>query len=283
MIHRPLNLEELRTFVAIHEAGTFRAAALRVHLSPSAVSLQIGNLEALLGCRLFHRNARGVMLTEEGERLLPQARDLLRLSQATLSDFQGDAVRGGLQLSAPHDLGVSLVPDLLRRLREVHPGLRIDVQLARTDQVIESFTAGRSAVALFNDVGPAALPVEDLASEPLLWLEARGGRACETAPLPLAVAEPGCAWREAALAALSREGIGYRIAYGSDTSMGQLAALRADLAVAALPRSMLGHDLQEVPAARGLPALPRTHIRVAQDGSALAGAVAQTLRRMPLR
>ncbi|MCA0851447.1 LysR family transcriptional regulator [Salipiger thiooxidans] len=277
---RPLNLDELRTFLAIQETGTFRAAAARVNLSASAVSLQISNLEAVLGCRLFHRNARGVALTEEGDRLLPKARELLRLSQAALSAFDGGSIKGALHLSAPHDLGVSLVPGLLGRLREAYPDLRVDVRLAATDQVIESFTAGRSAVALFNDVGPATLTVEGLTEEPLVWAEARGGVASEQQPLPLAVAEVGCAWRDAALQALAQSGISYRVAYASDTSMGQVAALRADLAVAVLPKSMLGHDLQEVPAGRGLPALPRTHIRVAHDGGTLAEAVVGTLRKM---
>ncbi|MCA0996613.1 LysR family transcriptional regulator [Alloyangia pacifica] len=283
MTTRPLNLEELRTFLAIQESGTFRAAAARVNLSASAVSLQISNLEAVLGCRLFHRNARGVALTEGGERLLPSARELLRLSQATLSDFDDAAVRGALHLAAPHDLGVSLVPGLLARLREAYPDLRVDVRLAATDQVIESFTTGQSAVALFNDVGPATLAVEALTEEPLVWAEARGGVASEQQPLPLAVAEVGCAWRDAALQALAQAGITYRVAYGSDTSMGQVAALRADLAVAVLPKSMLGHDLQEVPDGRGLPVLPRTQVRVAYDGGPLAEAVVSTLRKMSPR
>lgn len=61
--NRTLNLDALRSFVAICETGSFRRAAVRVHKSPSAVSLQIGKLEELLGTRLLERDARNVALT----------------------------------------------------------------------------------------------------------------------------------------------------------------------------------------------------------------------------
>jgi DNA-binding transcriptional LysR family regulator len=86
------------------------------------------------------------------------------------------------------------------------------------------------------------------------------------------VADVGCAWRDAALNALQKAGQPYRIAYTSDTSMGQVAALRADLAVAALPQSLADRDLAEAPPHHNLPRLPRTHIRAANDGSELARA-----------
>jgi DNA-binding transcriptional LysR family regulator len=99
------------------------------------------------------------------------------------------------------------------------------------------------------------------------------------------VAELGCAWRGAALDALQTAGRPYRVAYSSDTSMGQVAAIRADLAVAALPQSLADRDLVEAPSHHGLPQLPDTHIRVADDGSELARAfvamVAADMRSRP--
>lgn len=268
--NRTLNLDGLRSFVAICETGSFRRAAARVHKSPSAVSLQIARLEDLLGARLLHRDARHVDLTECGETLLGQARKLLGINDETLALFQRSALAGRLRLFAPHDLGVSLVPDVLRRLARIHPGVRVDVRLGTSEAVLKSITDGSASLILFNDVGPSAIQARDLFSEPLKWMMLDGGRAVRTEPLPLAVAEVGCAWRDAALGALQTAARQYRIAYSSDTSMGQVAALRADLAVAALPRSLLSRDLVEVPAHHDLPRLPVTHIRVADDGSDLA-------------
>lgn len=270
--NRTLNLDALRSFVAICETGSFRRAAARVHKSPSAVSLQIGKLEELLDARLLDRDARRVALTDEGSTLLGQARHLLGVNDETLALFRRSPLAGRLCLSAPHDLGVSLVPGLLRRLAELHPGVHVDVRLATSEAVKRDITEGSANLALFNDVGPSAIPARDLFSEPLKWLILDGGRAARQDPLPLAVAEVGCAWRDVALNALQAAGRPYRIAYSSDTSMGQVAALRADLAIAALPLSLADRDLIEAPAHYKLPELPLTHVRVADDGSDLARA-----------
>lgn len=270
--NRTLNLDALRSFVAICETGSFRRAAARVHKSPSAVSLQIGKLEELLGARLLDRDARHVALTGQGETLLGQARRLLGLNDETLALFRRSPLAGRLCLSAPHDLGVTLVPSLLRRLAEVHPGVHVDVRLGTSEAVQKGITDGSVNLALFNDVGESTIRTQDLFSEPLKWLVLNGGGAVQKDPLPLAVAEVGCAWRDAALNALQAAGRTYRVAYSSDTSMGQAAALRADLAVAALPLSLADHDLVEAPSHYDLPQLPLTHIRVADDGSELARA-----------
>ncbi|MGX1495346.1 DNA-binding transcriptional LysR family regulator [Labrenzia sp. MBR-25] len=270
---RTLSLDALRSFIAICDTGSFRRAALRVHKSPSAVSLQIGKLEELLGARLLDRDARHVELTEQGGTLLGQARRILGLNDETLALFSRSPIAGHLRLSAPHDLGVSLVPRLLRRLAEVHPGVHVDVRLGTSEAVQHGIKDGSVNLALFNDVGASNIRARDLFSEPLKWLVLDGGSAVRQNPLPLAAAEVGCAWRDAALNALEMSGRAYRVAYSSDTSMGQVAALRADLAIAALPLSLADRDLVEAPAHYELPQLPPTHIRVADDGSELARAV----------
>lgn len=270
--NRTLNLEALRSFVAICETGSFRLAAEQVRKSPSAVSLQIGKLEDSLGVRLLDRDARHVALTDQGGTLLGQARRLLGLNDETLALYERSPLLGRLCLSAPHDLGVTLVPGLLRRLAEIHPGVHVDVRLGTSEAVRKSIKDGSANLALFNDVGASEVPTQDLFSEPLRWLVLDGGRAVQKDPLPLAVAEVGCAWRDAALNALDTAHRTYRVAYSSDTSMGQVAAVRADLAVAALPQSLADRDLVKASSHYNLPQLPLTHIRVADDGSELASA-----------
>lgn len=267
---KALSLDALRTFIAIIETGSFRRASERVHRSPSAVSLQIATLEDILGVRLFHRNARRVLLTEDGDALLGHARRLVELNDETLARFHRPAVSGRITLAAAHDLGVSLVPGLLRRLAAVYPDLRVDVRLGTGGAVREVIASGGANLVLFNEVGPDTVGAQDLTSEPLAWLMREGGRAIRQSPLPLAIAEIGCAWRDAALGCLDAAGVGYRIAYASDTSMGQVAALRADLAVAALPASLAGQGLVKAPALYGLPPLPDNTVRAVSDGGELA-------------
>ncbi|WP_289034855.1 LysR family transcriptional regulator [uncultured Roseibium sp.] len=268
--NRAFNLDAVRSFVAICETGTFRRAAARVNLSPSAVSLHIAKLEEQVGVRLMTRDARHIALTEQGEVMLGYGRKLLGVNAEAMAYFRGSSLAGRLRLVAPFDLGVSLVPGLLNKLAETHPAIVVDVRLETSDAVQSIFADGQAGVALFNEVEEPGLQVRELASEPLVWLMNEGGRAIERSPLPLAIAEIRCAWRRAALQALDATGIPYRVAYSSDTSAGQLAALRADLAVAALPISLAKDGLVEVSGNYGLPKLPKTQIFLAHDGSELA-------------
>lgn len=176
-------------------------------------------------------------------------------------------------LAAPYDLGMLFVPELLRRMAERYPRICIDVRLGVSSVMLKAFSAGQSNILLFNDSDPPSIPSQKIWSEPLVWLMARGGRALFCDPLPLAVATSGCAWREAALRALNIAGRPYRIAYTSDAPSGQAAALRADLAVVALPVSMEDNELMQEPQFAGLPELPQSYVRIACDEGELAAAV----------
>lgn len=273
---RTLNLDALRTFVAICETGTFRRAAVRVNRSPSAISLQVGKLEEQLGARLLNRDARRVELTEQGAVLLSYSKRLLGISDEALALFHGAPLSGQLRLAAPHDLGVTLVPNLLRSLADSHPHVVVDVRLDTAEAVQHRFLSGDVNLALFNEVRDPSLRLKKLYSEPLVWVMMAGGRAVEREPLPLAIAEIDCAWRDAALEALEATSQAYRIAYSSDTSLGQVAAIRADLAIAALPVSLTDENLVVVPPDFGLPPLPETHAYLANDSSDLAKAIVNT-------
>ncbi|MEM1352071.1 MAG: LysR family transcriptional regulator [Pseudomonadota bacterium] len=272
--NRVFNLEAVRSFVAIYETGTFKRAATRVNLSPSAVSLHIAKLEDQIGARLMTRNARHIALTERGEAMLRFARQLLGTNAEAMAFFHGSPLKGHLRLVAPHDLGVSLVPDLLCKLSATHPGIVVDVGLDVSQAVLDAFACGQANIAFFNDTKNPIVEAKELKSEPLAWLMREGGRAIEHRPLPLAIAEIRCAWREAALQTLDAAGTRYRVAYSSDTSAGQIAALRADLAIAVLPASLAQNGLVQVPDEYGLPRLPTTKVFMAHDGSELVRTLA---------
>lgn len=271
--NRTLSLEAMKSFVAICETGTFRRAAARVNLSPSAISLHVAKLEEQTGARLMVRDARHIALTEKGEVMLHYARQFLGTNAEAMAFFHGSPVTGHLRLVTPHDLGVSLVPDLLGKVSLTHPDIVIDVRLDTSAAVLRAFTEGHANIAFFNDIKNSMAAARELKSEPLAWLMHEGGRAIQRTPLPLAIAEIQCAWREAALQTLETEGTQYRIAYSSDTSAGQIAALRADLAIAVLPASLAQNGLVQVPPEYGLPTLPKTKIFMAHDGSELAKAL----------
>ncbi|HWZ89495.1 MAG TPA: LysR family transcriptional regulator [Polyangiaceae bacterium] len=131
-----LDLTNLRHFVAVYQAGSFTAAALRLGVSKVAVAKRIGALEQHQGVRLFQRSTRRVVATQEADQmygyvleLLQQAEDLEQ-RMANRSPMQG-LVRVTCPLAVAH----AFAGDLLARFRERHPGL--EVHLIATDSVLD--------------------------------------------------------------------------------------------------------------------------------------------------
>ncbi|WP_407353447.1 LysR family transcriptional regulator [Luteimonas sp. R10] len=256
-----LETDALQTFVAIAETASFTRGAQRVFRTPSAVSMKIKRLEETLGRTLFVREARRVRLTPEGEALLGDARRLLQLNGEAVARFLAPALSGRVRLGTSDDVGSRILPAALGQFARTHPTVEVEMALGRSIDLAAQLDAGALDLALItagnddHDAAAAAGRGETVHTERLVWAQRRGGDAGTRAPLPLALASQGCVWRRAALAALDRDGRGYRVAYTSEHCGGQQAAMLADLAVAPFPRSLVQAPLQAVPARIGLPTL----------------------------
>ena len=233
-----LDVDLMRTFVAICETGNFTRAAERIHRTPSAVSVQVKRLEETLGRPLFARHTRSVALTPDGETLLGSVRRLLKLNDELVAQFRRTPMQGRVSFGAPNDSGILALPSMLRRFASTHPLVEVEVRLDASGTLRERCEAGEIDLVLFTASGAAVRDAEVVHSEDLVWIGLRDGLALDAHPLPLALCSAGCAWPAAALDALSRAGIPYRIAYTSDHCQGQIAAVEADLAVAPLPASV---------------------------------------------
>ena len=261
-----LDLDLARTFVAICETGNFSRAAEKVHRSASAISLQVKKLETMIGRELFKRETRKVTVTEDGEILLGYARRLLKLNDEAMSHFHAPEFSGTVRLGVPNDTGVVVIPEILKRFAQTHPHVDIDVNLGPTRTLRERVETGDLDIAVFSynaelDLQP---PIH---AEPLVWLGARHGSAIDKRPLPVSMAEPGCYWRTVALKALDDAGMDYRIAYTSEFCQAQIAAVRADLAIAAVPISVISDDLVHLGPAHGLPEIGEYRMTLAKrDG-----------------
>ncbi|HAI31219.1 MULTISPECIES: LysR substrate-binding domain-containing protein [unclassified Thalassospira] len=261
-----LDLDLARTFVAICETGNFSRAAEKVHRSASAISLQVKKLETMIGRELFKRETRKVTVTEDGEILLGYARRLLKLNDEAMSHFHAPEFSGTVRLGVPNDTGVVVIPEILKRFAQTHPHVDIDVNLGPTRTLRERVETGDLDIAVFSynaelDHQP---PIH---AEPLVWLGARHGSAIDKRPLPVSMAEPGCYWRTVALKALDDAGVDYRIAYTSEFCQAQIAAVRADLAIAAVPISVISDDLVHLGPAHGLPEIGEYRMTLAKrDG-----------------
>jgi DNA-binding transcriptional LysR family regulator len=259
-----LEMDVLRSFVAISETGSFTAAARTVSRTPSAVSMQIKKLEEQVGRPLFNREGRTVSLTADGEALLGVGQQMLRLNEQAMTRFYGDAVQGEVRFGAPDDFGTRFLPNILSRFATTHPGVEVNVSLNTSSYLTEQLEDEEIDLTLVTTVNrDRGRAVGRLVfSEPLIWVGVKRGTVKDDDVLPLALAGKDCAWRGMALDALDKVGRDYRIAYTSENCHGQLAALLADLAIAPLPKSLLTSGFERLDKKHGLPPLENYEMRL---------------------
>ncbi len=151
-------LRQLEYFVAVAEAGTVTAAAERVHLSQSAMSTALADLERVLGVQLLVRHhARGVTLTASGDALLFSARELLRQADDldASADALGHSLVGRLRLGCFAILAPYVLPALLAAVEEELPGLEVEPVEEPLDGIQTGLLEGRFELALTYDLALA--------------------------------------------------------------------------------------------------------------------------------
>jgi DNA-binding transcriptional LysR family regulator len=277
-----LELDLLRTLVAIAETGNFSAAADRLGRTPSAVSMQVKKMEEIVGAALFVRDSRSVSLTRDGEALLQHGRRLLALNREMMTRFARPDLVGEVHLGAPDDVAERFLPTMLRHFAETHPGVILNVLVdgtRRLKEMVDEQTLDLAIVTVGSSMTNAE-GAEVVHTEPLVWAALAGGVAVEQTPLPISLWEEGCTWRAAALDALTKDGRDYRVAYQSAHISGQRAAILADLAIAPIARSHLNNRIVEACMPSGLPSLPDCSLAlvVRDEPSAPVEAAAQHVR-----
>jgi DNA-binding transcriptional LysR family regulator len=130
-------VEDLSAFCAVIEFGSVSAAARRLGESKGGVSRRLSRLEARLGVALLARTSRAVSATEEGQAFFAKAREALGLLEDAFAGARDarELPRGLLRITAPVDLSVELLPELIVRFREQHP--QITLELLATDQALD--------------------------------------------------------------------------------------------------------------------------------------------------
>lgn len=264
----------LRTFTAIAETGSMTKAAKMVFRTPAAVSMQVKKLEELLQCELLIRKSRAVELTLKGETLLRYSRQMLKLNDELVSQFLAPKLNGKVTVGLPEHFGTNELPHILSRFAKAHPSVEVDVIMANSIDLKGKFENGEVELALVsaNSHAKAEQNHTTIRIERLVWAVLENSQILKQPQIPLALAEHGCWWRRLALQALDTAGVDYRIAYTSANSSGQLAAVRADLAVAAIPESLVSPPLVKIDSNDVLPeiGLAETALLISNDADEVA-------------
>src|SRR6478752_3854 len=147
-----LDIDQLKTFVAIADTGSFTRAADVVHKTQSAVSMQMKRLEERVGKPIFGRDGRLSRLTEDGERLLDYARRILRLNAECMSSFADAELAGRIRLGVPDDYADRYLPEILARFSHSNPKVEVTVVCEPTPMLAERIATGDIDLAIITHV-----------------------------------------------------------------------------------------------------------------------------------
>ncbi|MEN2978529.1 LysR family transcriptional regulator [Tistrella bauzanensis] len=269
---RTIDPELLRCFRSVARLGRFKAAADHLGRSQASVSMQIRRLEDLVGARLLDRDNRHVALTPAGDALLVDAEALLALNDRILRRLDRGGRQGPLiRLGLPDEYAADVIRDALAMVIADHPGTELSVETAPSGTLAEAFAGGRLDMAVI--VAPHVSGDGAAARIDPVWAGARhlpatppddidgaareSGRADAT-PLPLALYDTGCPYRQAAARALAAMGRLWRPVLVSPSNAAVNACIETGMAIGVIDRRRLTPALREIGTDWHLPPLP-TH------------------------
>ncbi|MDA4846399.1 LysR family transcriptional regulator [Hoeflea poritis] len=251
-----LDTDLLRTFLAIADAGSFVGGAARIYRSQSAASIQIRKLEDLIGAPVFERHGRGIRLTPVGETLEPAARQAVRLLDGTLAQLRDDGLKGSLRIGIPDDHSRDVLSRIIADFSQRHPNVELSVHCALSAGFSKSLATGALDIAV-HEVATVLPEMTLLREEKLQWAASSALQPDPGDPLPIALYDRDCWWRDAALRSLEIAGRAYRIVYSSESTTGIVAALEAGIAAGVVGASAMGARLEPV---TGLGVIPPSNL-----------------------
>lgn len=269
-----LDLDHLRSFAAAADTLNFSEAGLRVGRVQSAISAQIKALEEVTGQVLFDRGrGKPMTLTPAGEKLLAHAQQMLRLNATALSDLRANDAQTGFTVGTTETYALSILPGMLALFAERYPQVELTVICGSSPVLLEAVERRELDLAIVTEQ-PRTEGRTAICESELVWVAGAQMHVVKDAPLPLAFMPVGCEYRKRALAALDMAGRSWRMAANSLSPTGVRAAIRADLAVSAMPLASIESGYRILSDADGLPKLDSIRISAythPESANALSG------------
>jgi DNA-binding transcriptional LysR family regulator len=189
-----IDVDQLRTFIAIAETGSFTRAAEVVNKTQSAVSMQMKRLEERIRRPIFARDGRASKLTEDGQRLLDYARRIVKLNMETVAAFSDAGLSGRVRLGVPDDYADRYLPEIMARFSRAYPGVELSVLCEPSTDLHERIDANELDLAIVTNCdGKRA--AETFRRERLLWVTSNRHPTHMEEKLPLALGRPSWAGR----------------------------------------------------------------------------------------
>lgn len=276
---RNLDITTLRSFIAVADSGGVTRAAGFLHLTQSAVSMQMKRLEDLLGLELLDRSGRTIALTASGDQLLGYARRMIALNDEVIGRLTHQAFEGEVILGVPHDIVYPAIPRVLQRFNAAFPRVRVRLISSFTRGLKEQFSRGECDLILTTE--PTGGPdCETIAERPLRWIGAPDGACWRQRPLRLAFGRL-CIFRPMVIAALDAAEIPWDMVVETESDRTIDATVSADLAVHAVLEGTEGPHQVQIDHNGALPDLPVQRINLYYNndsGNQIVAELANLLR-----
>ncbi|MGN1285351.1 MAG: LysR family transcriptional regulator [Bradyrhizobium sp.] len=255
-----LDLELLRSFVSVVDAGGFTRAGERVHRTQSTVSQQIKRLEEDVGQPLLIRSGKDVTPTDAGDQLLTYARRLLALAEEARDVVSRPGSEGAIRIGITEDFAAYRLTRLLATFSRSHPNLRLDVRSGQSLYLYRDLERGDLDLALIKRAasergGIAVWP------ERVHWVTSKSHpRDTTIGSVPLIGFGSGCLYRAHAIHALESAGRNWHMAYTSSSLAGIQAAVAAGLGLSILSEMSIQAEHRVLTAKDGFAPIERTEV-----------------------
>ncbi|WP_240360795.1 LysR substrate-binding domain-containing protein [Pyxidicoccus caerfyrddinensis] len=261
MRYTDLDMELLRAFVTVVDAGGFTAAGARLGRTQAAVSIRIKRLEDLLERQVFDRSSRAPLLTRDGELLLSYARQILKLNDETVQRFIEPDSEGEVRLGVAEYFVPQHLPVVLSRFTQAYPRVHIEVKVGLNENLSALLQQGLLDMVICRRDDPRQ-GGRVVRRERLRWAATHDFRADAASALPVCSLPPPCIFRSRGLAALDSIGRSWRVIYTSESVMGVIAAAQAGLGAAILPESAMTGGLRPLTVEEGFPDLGEIELAI---------------------
>ncbi|HVJ37439.1 MAG TPA: LysR family transcriptional regulator [Stenotrophomonas sp.] len=251
---KALDIAAVQAFVLVADLQSFTRAADVLGTTQSSVSIKLGKLEKHLGRRLLERSPRHVRLSAEGQEFLAAARALVAAHDRAAGAFNAEQRK--LVVGISHELVGSEVPALLRRINAHDPGLRLEMRVGSSRDLMALYEQGELDAAWVLRPEDRRKQGKRMYAEAFAWFGSIQELAPQTNPLPLATQGKGCRVRNAAVAALDQAGIAWEEVFVGKGAAIIGAAAAAGLAIAVLARRTAPAGTLDVSQRLSLPAIP---------------------------
>jgi DNA-binding transcriptional LysR family regulator len=249
-----LSVDQVRSFLAVVDTGSFTAAADLLGVGQSTISGHIAKLEHALARSLLVRDTHRVAPTIDGQALIGFSRELIESHDRLQAFFSPGGLRGRVHLGVSEDYTLSALGGVLARFADSHPSVDLQLTIGLSRTLYQAYDAGEIDVIFCKRRGDD--PRGRVAwRENLIWIGRPGLLPDPAAPLPLVLYPPPSMTRTLALNALEAANRTWRVACTSGSLMGLRAAVEAGLGIAPHSAKVMPRGLAAVDARAGLPSI----------------------------